>query len=121
MWPGCAALVMRRDLPSLKMGYSRRSLRNRWRSVSGTGVRDVVTDQPTKPTILCIASYEKGQAFLREADRLGCRVVLLTLDNLLEGDWPRKALARLVTMPKDLTAEQIVNTVTNLARAEKLW
>jgi biotin carboxylase len=83
------------------------------------GVRSVVTDQQAKPTILCISSYEKGQAFLREADRLGCRVVLLTLDNLREGDWPREALARLVTMPKDLTPEQILNTVTYLAREEK--
>ena len=27
-----------------------------------------------QPTIFCISTYEKGQAFLREAARLGCRV-----------------------------------------------
>ena len=71
-----------------------------------------------RPTILCISSYEKGQAFLREADRLGCRVVLLTADVLKDADWPRESLARLVTMPRDLTPEQILNTVTYLAREE---
>jgi len=72
-----------------------------------------------RPTILCISTYEKGQAFLREADRLGCRVVLLTVDDLLHADWPREAIAQIVTMPKDLTPEQILNTVTYLARTEK--
>jgi hypothetical protein len=30
-------------------------------------------------TILCLASYFKGQEFLRECKRLGCRVLLLTV------------------------------------------
>jgi phosphoribosylaminoimidazole carboxylase (NCAIR synthetase) len=77
-----------------------------------------VTDQSSKPTILCISTYEKGQAFLQEADRLGCRVILLTVENLLEADWPRESLARLITMPKDLTPEQMVHTVSYLAREE---
>ncbi|CAN5422975.1 ATPase [soil metagenome] len=71
-----------------------------------------------QPTILCISTYEKGQAFLREAHRLGCRVVLLTVEELEGADWPRESLARLVTMPKDLTPAQVVNTVSYLARAE---
>ena len=32
-----------------------------------------------RPALLCISTYEKGQAFLREAARLGCRVELLTV------------------------------------------
>ena len=77
-----------------------------------------MNDLTTKPTILCISTYEKGQAFLREADRLGCRVILLTVEELLEADWPRESLARLITMPKGLTPQQIVNTVSYLAREE---
>jgi biotin carboxylase len=76
-----------------------------------------VTDQ--QPTILCISTYEKGQAFMREVARLGCRVVLLTVDKLQQADWPREALSELITMPQDLSLEQVLNTVTYHARHRK--
>jgi hypothetical protein len=79
-----------------------------------------VTERQTKPTILCISTYEKGQAFLREIDRQGCRVILLTVAELLEANWPRESLARLITMPKNLTPEQVVNTVSFMAREERI-
>ena len=41
------------------------------------------------PTVLCIATYEKGQEFIRECKRQGCRVLLLTVDTLKDADWPR--------------------------------
>lgn len=43
-------------------------------------------------SILCIASYHKGQAFLREAKRQGARVYLVTSESLREADWPRECL-----------------------------
>lgn len=73
-----------------------------------------------KPTILCISSYEKGQPFLREAARLGCNVVLLTVEKLRGGVWPHEALTRLVTMPEGLAPQQVLNTVTYLARELKI-
>ncbi len=79
-----------------------------------------MTEQPKKPTILCISTYEKGQPFLIEADRLGCRVILLTQEKLRGADWPFSSLARLETMPDGLTPEQVLNTVTYLAREEKI-
>ena len=69
--------------------------------------------------ILCISRYEKGQPFLRECARLGCRVVVLTLDKMRDADWPRESIEELVTMPPGMTAEQITNTVTFLARSRK--
>jgi biotin carboxylase len=78
-----------------------------------------VTDQQQSPTILCISTYEKGQAFMKEAARLGCRVMLLTVDKLQHANWPREALAELITMPQDLTPGQVLNTVTYLARSRK--
>ena len=79
-----------------------------------------MTDQQRKPTILCISTYEKGQAFLREIARLGCDAVLLTVDRLEHADWPRESLARLITMPKDLTPQQVLNTVSYLAREQRI-
>jgi len=43
-------------------------------------------------SILCIASYHKGQAFLREAKRQGARVYLVTSESLRDADWPRDSL-----------------------------
>lgn len=71
------------------------------------------------PRILCISTYEKGQAFMQECATQGCRVVLLTVEKLQHADWPRPILEDLVTMPEGLTLEQVTNTVTYLARAKR--
>jgi hypothetical protein len=70
--------------------------------------------------ILCYTTYEKGQAFMRQAAAMGCRVVLLTLEKHRDGDWPRDILEELITMPPGLSLEQITNTVTYLARGKKI-
>ena len=77
-------------------------------------------DSSQKPTLLCISSYEKGQAFLSEAHRLGLRVLLLTVDKLRHADWPRDSISRLLTMPEGLSTGQILNTVAFLARTEPI-
>ena len=69
--------------------------------------------------ILCLTSYEKGQAFMRQVAAMGCRVVLLTVDHHKHGDWPYEILHEFHTMPDGLTREQITNTVTYLARRLK--
>ena len=56
---------------------------------------------------LCIASYEKGQDFMRQCAELGVKPTLLTVDKLRDADWPREALEEVATMPPGLTAEQI--------------
>jgi biotin carboxylase len=71
------------------------------------------------PRILCISTYEKGQAFLGECAALGCRVVLLTVDKLRRAEWPREILEELHTMPERMTQEQVTNTVTYLARTRR--
>jgi biotin carboxylase len=79
-----------------------------------------VTDQQQKPTILCITTYEKGQPFLQEVARLGANVILLTVDKLEHADWPRKSISKFVTMPENLTPMQVLNTVTYLARENRI-
>jgi biotin carboxylase len=78
-----------------------------------------VTDQQQNPTILCIASYEKGQPFIEEVARLGVNVILLTVEKLQHADWPRDSISRFVTMPDGLTPAQILNTVSYLARKNR--
>ena len=68
---------------------------------------------------LCIASYEKGQDFMRQCAELGVKPTLLTVDKLRDAGWPREALEEMVTMPSGLTNEQILNTVTWMARGKR--
>ena len=71
------------------------------------------------PELLAISTYEKGQAFLREAARLGCRVTFLTVDKLRDADWPKDVLAHFETMPEDLSPEAVLPYVTRLAKRRR--
>jgi len=73
----------------------------------------------TTERFLCIASYEKGQDFLHQCAQMGVRPTLLTLDKLRDADWPREAIEELVTMPSGLNREQILNTVSWMARGRR--
>jgi len=68
---------------------------------------------------LCISSYEKGQDFLRQLAELGIKPTLLTVDKLRDAPWPVDILEELATMPTGLTHQQIINTVTWMARTRK--
>ena len=68
---------------------------------------------------LCIASYEKGQDFMRQCADLGVKPTLLTVEKLRDADWPREAVEEVVTMPPGLTVEQVLNTVSFLARSRR--
>jgi biotin carboxylase len=81
---------------------------------------DQSTPQTGKPTILCIASYEKGQPFLCEAARLGANVVLLTQEKLEHGDWPRESLSLLTTMPAKLPPAEVVTLICRLLWERKI-
>ena len=68
------------------------------------------------PELLAISTYEKGQAFLREAARLGCRVTLVTTHKLWGADWPKEVLAHFETIPEELAPEAVLPHVTRLAK-----
>jgi biotin carboxylase len=71
-------------------------------------------------TFLCITTYEKGQEFMRECKRQGCRVLLLTAEKLRNADWPRESLDNSYYLPDEIPLADIVKAVTHLARNEKL-
>ncbi|GAC1407874.1 MAG: ATPase [Chloroflexota bacterium] len=66
--------------------------------------------------LLCLASYEKGAEFLREARRLGCDVVLVTVSSLEHAPWPFEFLDNFYVMPDLLDSENVCNGVSYLAR-----
>ncbi len=73
----------------------------------------------TTERFLCIASYEKGQDFMRQCAEMGVKVTLLTLEKLRHAEWPREALEDIVTMPEGLNREEILNTVCWMARGRR--
>jgi biotin carboxylase len=66
-------------------------------------------------TILCIATYFKGEAFLRECRRQGCRVVLLTSDSLVNAAWPRETIDDIHSIPRDASDAEIRRRVDAIA------
>jgi formate-dependent phosphoribosylglycinamide formyltransferase (GAR transformylase) len=71
-------------------------------------------------TILCVSSYEKGQEFLRTCKSLGCRVLLLTVEKLRNGDWPGDSIDESFFMPEELPLEHLIYTVSYMARSQPI-
>jgi biotin carboxylase len=76
--------------------------------------------EPRALTFLCITTYEKGQEFMRECKRHGCRVLLLTAEKLRGADWPRESLDDTFYLPAEIPLADIVQAVTHLARSQKI-
>ncbi len=71
-------------------------------------------------TLLCIATYRKGDEFLRECRRQGCRVLLLTEDKLRDADWPRDAIDAFYYVRRDMPLDDIRKGAAHLARSERI-
>jgi len=75
-------------------------------------------------TFLCLASYEKGHDFLREAKRQGCKVFLITSLSLKDAaHWPRESIDDIFYMPdrdKNWNRNDTLLAVSHLARAQAI-
>ena len=71
-------------------------------------------------TFLCLTTYEKGQEFMRQCKRQGCRVLLLTAEKLRDADWPRESLEDTFYLPAEILLADVVQAVTHLARTQKI-
>jgi len=70
-------------------------------------------------TILCLASYFKGERFLRTATSLGATVYLFTVERLLDRAWPRDVIAEVFAQRDDATIADTIRTVSYLARERR--
>jgi hypothetical protein len=74
-------------------------------------------DEPTPAvSVVCVASYFKGEEFLREAGRLGAHVSLVTRERTRHEPWPHEALAETLYLPDEAGAELVIHAVSHLAR-----
>jgi hypothetical protein len=71
-------------------------------------------------TVLCIATYRKGDDFLDECHRQGCRVLLLTEEKLRGADWPADAVDGYYYVRRDMAEKDIRAGAAYLARTEHL-
>ena len=72
--------------------------------------------RPGTPTVVCLASYFKGNEFLREAKAQGFHVVLLTAQQLLDRGWARDAIDEVFAVPSLSDRRVVLNVVGYLAR-----
>jgi len=79
-----------------------------------------MTDSTSIPTILCIASFFKGNDFIREAHAQGARVVLLTREKLLGEDWARESLDELLAIPGKTSVSAYLAAATHIARTRRV-
>jgi hypothetical protein len=80
-------------------------------------------DPSAPPTILCVASYFKGNDFIDQCKREGCRVLLLTLESLLGKPWLRSSIDEVYALPEGTAMtdrKQLINSVAYLMRKENI-
>jgi hypothetical protein len=75
--------------------------------------------QPPLPRLLCLAGYEKGHEFLREAKHQGCGVVLITAANLEHAGWPQESVDEIFFLPDVYDLNAMINGVSYLARTRQ--
>ena len=76
---------------------------------------------PPAKTILCLASYYKGNEFLAACKRAGHHVVLLTLESLLGRSWARESIDEVFALPTLTDRRAVVNAVSYLARTRDIF
>src|ERR1041384_1004779 len=77
-------------------------------------------DSASAPAILCIASFFKGNDFIREAAAQGARVVLLTREKLLGENWARESLDELLAIPGKTSVTAYLAAATHVARTRRV-
>jgi biotin carboxylase len=71
-------------------------------------------------TIFCIATYRKGDEFLRECHRQDCRVLLLTDEKLRDSDWPGDAIDDFYYVRRGMSDDDIRKGIAHVARTERI-
>src|ERR1051325_10535418 len=78
-----------------------------------------MTDSISVPTILCIASFFKGNDFIREAQAQGAHGVLLTREKLLDETWARESLDELLAIPGKTSVSAYLAAATHVAHTRR--
>jgi biotin carboxylase len=69
-------------------------------------------------TFLCLASEHKGDGFMREAKRQGCRIIMVAAEKLKNDSWPWESIDEKHFLPDMTKTQDILNGVSYLARGQ---
>lgn len=78
---------------------------------------EMVTPNESPPTVLCLASYFKGGAFLEACKEAGGRVILLTREKLKFEHWPFASIDEFHLMPDLSRQPDVTHGAAYLARS----
>lgn len=73
-----------------------------------------------QPTILCIASYFKGNPFMERAKEEGCTVFLLTVESLLKHPWARGSIDEVFAVPSFSERQTLIHVLAYLMRSRTI-
>ncbi len=80
-----------------------------------------MTKNESRPlTVVCLITFFKGAAFIRECKRQGCRVIVVTKERMLEEDWPRDCIDELFAVPNDATNEIFIDLMRHISLQSKI-
>jgi biotin carboxylase len=89
------------------------------RTLVGNGL-NMTSAQANQLNIICFATFFKGGDFMRECQALGCNVILVTKEKMLQEDWPRDVLTEVFALPNDAPVELFLDLVSHIARTRNL-
>src|SRR6185295_15940319 len=78
----------------------------------------MTSSQP--PTILCIATFFKGNEFITECKQQGARVVLLTREKLATANWAFGSLDDLFALPGKVTDQSYLQAALKVMRHQRV-
>lgn len=73
-----------------------------------------------RPTILCLSSYFKGNAFIERAKAEGCHTILLTVEQRLREPWSRHALDEVFALKTFDDRRGVINSVAYLMKTRNI-
>lgn len=80
-----------------------------------------MASEPHALTVLCIATYEKGAAFMRACHELGCRVLLITVESLANApSWPRDVIDETFFITRNMPHDDLLKGVSHIARSHAI-
>jgi len=74
----------------------------------------------SKPVVLAVSSYFKGNRFLETAHRLGAHVILLTIEKCLSDPWAREFIDEVFALPSFKNLTDVFYSASYLARTRKI-
>lgn len=74
----------------------------------------------SRPTILCLTSYFKGNTFIERAKAEGCHTILLTVESRLKEPWARQALDEVFALKDFDDRRGVINSVAYLMRTRQI-